>query len=470
MRKENRGNKSGKILLILATIMIAGVRPPLSAQEDGLSETVGKTLDFPTVMRDLDKNTTLRSAWQSYEKSSREIELYKHPGDTELSVQPGVKTQHSEEGESGQTDLTLSTGATFVLGRSLLQEERYRTAQRDFQTEKLSLDEVRRERIFYLYQIYSDLWLLQQEYPILVDEKNLADERYNGLLQLYESGAATLSEVEDGEEDLQQAEINLNQNLLDQRLTWFTLEQARGLMGNRVVNEIPVLDDLNFDTSLGERPVSMTENVLNASPDYSEKQNTITSLAETMNRLDKPDWNFLVKPFLTHGDHDWDMTFNWENRNLDLGYSFPLTSFNKTEEQQTQQENWITGITVTLALGLGKTDRLDKEVLDTEMIRQQELLKEQSDKLSLELRTLYQRFIQAEKSLEQAKESSARQTRLKDAVETRLKAGQALRTDRFSADISERRSLWKVEEARIELQQMYMSLMVLAGDLSFLDN
>ena len=470
MQKKDRRKGSEKIVLISAMLILAGHFGFLAAQENSSTEARRETLSFRSVLNDLESSTSIQSAWYSYEKSRKEIEYYRHPGDIELSVQPGVKTQYSEEGDSGQTDLTMSTGATFVLGRSLLQEERLRTAERDFVTEKLSLDEVRRERILYLYQLYSGLWLLQQEYPILVDDKTLAEERYNGLVQLYENGAATLSEVEDGEENLQLAESGLNQNLLDQRLTWFTLEQARGLMGNGTMNEIPILEDLVFETSLNSRPVSMTPNVLNASSDYSGQQNTITTLTETMKRLEKQDWNLLLKPFLTHGDHDWAMTYSWENRNLDLNYTFPMGTFNKAEQQSVQQENWITGITLTLALGLGKTDRLDRDVLHSEMQRQQELLEEQSDRLSLELRTLYQRYIQAGDLLEQAKETSIRQSRLKEAVETRYEAGQALRTDRFSADISERRSLWKVEEARISLQQIYMSLMVLAGDISFLED
>ncbi len=470
MHNTNREYISFKINFFMTFIILSALILPLSAQEIMSEQTTGETLSFSRVLADLDQSTALGAAREAYETSRKEVESSRYPGDPELSLQPGVKTQYSGEDGYGQTDLTMSTGASFVLGRSLLQEEKYRAARRSLQTELLSLQDVRRQRVSYLYQIYSNLWLLQQEYPILVDDKNLAEEKYEGLIQLYENGAVTLSQVEDGQEDLDTAEDSLNQNLLDQRLTWFTLEQARGLSGSRSGDAIPLLEDVRFETALDEKPAGMTDDVLNTSPEYSKQQDSVTSLTETMTRLERPDWNVLVKPFLSRDDQDWTMTFNWENRNLDLGYAFPMGTFNEAESQSVQQDNWVSGISVTLTLGLGKSDRLEKDLLISERLRQQELQKEQADKLSLELRALYQRFIQARKNLDLAREASKRQSRLKEAVVTRFEAGQALRTDRASAEISERMSLWKVEQARVAVQQIYLSLMVLAGDIAFLDN
>ncbi len=450
-------NKGKKILVIL--FFLLGTGQSAFSQE--------KTLSFEEALRDLTNNSSYQSALKSYEKSRQEIDLSRHPGDAELSVQPGVKTQYSEEGDQGETELTMSTGVTFVLGRNQIQEDRFRSAERDYQTEQLNLETVQREEILLLYRLYSDLWLLQQEYPILIDEENLARERYEGTLQLYENGAATLTVLEDREEELQHAEVSLNENSLKMRLKWFTLEQTRGLMGNESINEIPRLEDLKFSIDLKKKPIAMTEQVLSSSADYSDQKNSIISLTETAERLEKRDWNLLIKPSLTYGDHDWTASYNWENRNLDFNYALPLATFN-SQNTQTSQENWIAGLSLTLTLGTGKANRLDGEVTQTEILRQQELLREQTDKLSLELRTLYQQFVQAEENLTQAKESLLRQSRLKAAVDTRFEAGQALKADQFSAEISERRSRWKEEEARIELQQTYMSLMVLAGDLSFL--
>jgi outer membrane protein TolC len=456
MHNRIKGQKI-RIIVILFVLLESGFS--VFSQE--------KTLSFEEAVRDLVNNSSYQSAQLSYEKSRQEMALSRHPGDAELSLQPGVKTQYSESGEPGQTELTMNSGLTFVLGRSLIQENKLRSAERDYKTEQLNLETVRMEEVLALYRLYSDLWLLQQEGPILEDEKKLARERYEGMLLLYENGTATLSDLEDSEEELQQAENSLNDNSLKQRLKWFTLEQARGLMGSDFVNEIPRLEDLNFSPDLNEKPISMTEQVLNSSVEYSDQRNSIMTLSETADRLDRKDWNLLIKPTLTYGDHDWSATYNWENRNLDLDYSAPLATFN-SQSAQTSQDNWVTGLFLTLSLGTGKTNRLNREVTQTEILRQQELLKEQTDKLTLELRTLYQQFIQAEQTLLQAKESLLRQSRLKAAVDTRFEAGQALKIDKLSAEISERRSRWKEEEARVEWQQAYMSLMVLAGDLSFL--
>jgi outer membrane protein TolC len=59
---------------------------------------------------------------------------------------------------------------------------------------------------------------------------------------------------------------------------------------------------------------------------------------------------------------------------------------------------------------------------------------------------------------------------LREAVYTRYEAGQALKTDLLSADTAESRSQWKKSSAQIEVQQSYLTLMVLTGDLSPLEN
>ena len=452
-----------KSLLIVA--LATSILLPLYSQPE-ITNT--GSLSFSDLVKDVENTSGYKIALQAYEKILREENFYSHPGDAELTAQPAVKNQTTEWGAQGQTDLTMSTGISFFLGKSLIQEDRYRAAVRAVRAAQMELSSTRREEILSLYILYSELWLLQQEEPVLVDEKLLAEDRYNRFLQLYENGSATLMDVEDASDELQLAEDSINQNLLKQRLTWFSLLQARGGMKNEQIIEIPDLNEFWFEVSTEEKPGTISGQVLETSAERQKQINTIISLKETSSRLEQLDWNLQFKPFFSYGDHDWTLTYNLENRNMNFDYSFPVATYNRLTNQ-TNQDSWITGVSIVLSFGTGKSDKLETDVYQSEILLQEELLHEQTDKLSLELRSVYQRLLQAVESLKQAETSLQRQIRLTEAVNTRFEAGQALKSDSFSADIAERRSQWKKASARIEVQQAYLTLMVLTGDLSFVE-
>ena len=422
-------------------------------------------LTFGEVWNDRETSASYREALKAYEKSVKEVEAAAWGGDPEMTLQPGYKAQYSESGEPGLTELTLSTGLSVTLARSALQDEKYRAALRAERTEEMYLQESLRDELLSFYTLYSDLWILQQEEPVLTAEKDVAEEKFQQTLELFGNGAALASAAEEAEEDLQQAEDDLNQNRLDQRLAWFSLQQARGRIGTDRTEEIPRLEEFPFPTDMKETPSTLTGKVLAVSPAFAQQTDNITDLNETRDRLDGTDWNMQLKPFLSYGDHDWTLAYNWETRSLDLGYAFPLATYNRTSPSQ---NNWVTGFNLILSLGTGKEDRLEAAVLEEEILRQKELLKSQEDKLSLELRTLYQKYLLAGESLAQAEKALERQIRFQQAVLTRYDAGQVLRTDVFSAETAVKRSLWKRESTRVELQQLYLSLMTLSGEMSFL--
>ena len=455
-----------------STLIVMGVFFLMPLYSETPRKGEGGFLSFSDLVQDVEKSSGYKIALREYEGILREERLYSHPGDADFTVLPGIKNQKTEWENEGQTDLTMSTGVSFFLGRSRIQEDQYKTALRAVEAGQMELSSTRNEELYSLYVLYSELWLLQQEEPVLTDEKALAESRYARFLQLYENGAANLTDVEDEEDELQLAEDSLNQNLLKQKLTWYALLQARGGMDYKNFEEIPAIPTLKevwFDIPLEEKPGILTAQVLETSANRQKIMNTIISLTETSARLKQPDWNLLLKPYFTHKDHDWDLTYNWESRNLDLNYAFPLASFNEFNTQ-TSQVDWVMGLSLVLSLGSGKSDSLEGDVYRSEIQRQEELLQEQADKLSLELRSVYQQWQQAFDSLKQAEASLLRQSRLKDAVNTRYEAGQALKADLFAADIAERRSLWKKASAQVDVQQSYFSLMVLTGDLSFIEN
>ncbi|OQY31388.1 MAG: hypothetical protein B6241_14200 [Spirochaetaceae bacterium 4572_59] len=427
----------------------------------------GETLSFSDLVKDVERSSGYKIALREYEEILKEERFYNHPGDADFTVQPGMKNQKTDWGTEGQTDLTMSAGVSFFLGRSRIQEDKYRRAVRAVETGQMELSSTRNEELYSLYVLYTELWLQQQEEPVLTDEKTLAESRYDRFLQLYENGAAILTDMEDAEDELQLAEDSLNQNMLKQRLTWYTLLQARGGLEYEQFDDIPILDEFYFDVPSLDKPGILTGRVLEASAERQKQINTIISLSETEARLKQPDWNLQLKPYFTYDDHDWALSYNWENRNLDLNYAFPLATYNEFNTQ-TSSVDWVTGISIILSLGTGKSDSLERDVYMSEIQRQEELLQEQSEKLSLELRSVYQQLLQAFDSLEQAETSLLRQSRIKEAVNTRYDAGQALKTDLFSADTAENRSRWKKANAQIEVQQSYFSLMVLTGDLSFI--
>ncbi len=464
--KQNRPFIRASLLFIMSFLMLMPLFPEAGDKMNGA------VLRFQDLVKEVENSSGYKIALQEYEEILKEERFYRHPGDADFTVQPGMKNQKIDWESEGQTDLTMSAGVSFFLGRSRVQQDKYKTAVRAVEAERMALSSTRNEELYSLYVLYSELWLLQQEEPVLADEKAVAESRYNRLVQLYENGAAVFTDVEDAEDELQLAEDDHNLNILKQRLTWYALLQARGGMdseGFDIIPTIPVLEDFRFEVSSMEKPGTLTGQVLDASAERQKLINTISSLSDTVARLKQADWNMQLKPYFSYEDHDWALTYNWENRNLDLNYAFPLATYNEFKTQGVQVE-WVTGLSVILSLGSGKADSLERDVYKSEIHRQEELLQEQSDKLSLELRTVYQQLLQAFDALDQAEASLLRQSRLKEAVNTRYEAGQALKTDLFSADVAERRSQWKKASALVDVQQSYFSLMVLTGDISFIEN
>ncbi|MBI9104261.1 MAG: TolC family protein [Spirochaetales bacterium] len=453
-----------KSVVVILIIILLTIPPYFVFSESASSLTEKDSMNFMEVLKDAEGTSSYREAFESYEKSLLELEMYSYPGDAGLSLTPGVKTQWTDFTNPAQTELDLNVGVSFFLGRSPSLEDKFQAAGRNVEISRLDMVSTLNEAVVTLYNLYSNLWLLQQEEVILEKEKQLAEELYYGTFQMYEGGSATLNDLEDSDEELQLAEDELNQNFLKQRLTWYTLQQARGKSENFQNVEIPNFEEYWFEISEMPKPAILFEKILFENPDLLKMENSIVSLNDTIERLKGLDMDIVLRPFLGYDDYSMNLNWAWENRSMNLNFDLPLANFNMTGTEDSQKK-WNGGLSLVLNIGTGKENTTERMVLESEIRRQKIVLQDQVDKFALTLRSAYQQFIQAQQSLDISETALARQIRLKNAVYTRYNAGLALKTELLSADLGVERSQWKIAGARVELQRTFMVLAVLSGVL-----
>ncbi len=450
-------------LLLFIPVMLIWINP-LYSQDSAESENT-EHLKFTDIINDTRISADYRLAAEEYEKNILEMELYRHPGDFGINLTPGLKLQWTDFETPAQTDLNLNAGVSWFTGRNPVSEEKYQASVRAVEAARLGMDTALNDTVVLFYKLYSGLWLQQQERQILEQEKSLAEERYSGAYQMYLEGSISTSELEDADEDLRLAEESLQENVLDQRITWFTLQQYRGKPITDQNMIIPVLEKFQFETPETEKPSLLSDITVSVNYDILKLQNALISLQETSARLKKINTGLSFKPYF--GYDDYLATFNYavDNSTMSLNTAIPILSLNSSSPQDSQKK-WNAGITVVFDIDSGKSDTLELKVLDKEIIQQKILLKKQIDKSDLELRTFYQQLLQARQALELSENAYQRQLKLKNAVSVRVDSGTALRIDLLAAETALQRSLWKVSSAGIAVQQAYLNYKLLEGDMS----
>ncbi len=443
---------------VLLSLAAAGYSQPASISSDP------KQLSFQDVLEGLEDTPVYGAALLEYEKVLLEEKSLAHPGDLVFSLEPGVRSTMAELMEPDQTTLDLEGSVLLILGRSLLEEEKYREARRQSQTEVLSLNNTRSRTILNLFGLYSDLWILQEEGALLSRELDLASAKYEANLQLYAGGAVSLAILEQAEEELRLQEEAYSDNLLDQRLTWFELQKERGASTD-MSPLIPRLAPVTILMTAKEKPLQLLEQALSADNTVQEKRDSLQTLKENVSRLEKADLDMDLAPLVSYGDYDFSMNYNWENRALNVKSTIPLAEWGSSSSQG-GQDFWTFGLSLGLSLGAGKKDSLDAYVLEKEIRRQEILLEDQINSIALELRTTYQKYLQAQENYSVAERGLIRLERLKDAVDTRYDAGQALKLDRDAAELALKRGLWKVQSARAEVQKTYLALAAMVEDIT----
>ncbi len=451
--------KNKLILLLIIPVMLLWIQPLFSQADPA------EVLKFTDILGDSKISADYRLAVEEYEKSILEMELYRHPGDFGFNATPGVKFQWTDPETPLQTDININAGISWFLGRNEVSEEKYQAAVRSVETARLGMESALNDTVVIFYKLYSGLWLLQQEYLILDNEQSLARERYSGAYRMYLEGSISTSELEDAEEELRLAEESLQENSLDQRLTWFSLQQYRGKVVNDQNMTIPVLDEFWFNTPDVDKPSLLSEIASAVNYDVMKLQNALVSMEETAARLKKVNTGLSFKPYFGYDDYLATLTYAMDNNTMALNTAVPILSLNSTGSQDSQKK-WNAGISLIFDIDSGKSDNLELKVLDKEILQQEILLKKQIDKSDLELRTLYQQQLQARQALQLAETAYQRQVRLRDAVSVRVDSGTALRIDLLSAETSLQRSFWKVSSARVAVQQAYLNYKLLEGNLN----
>ena len=446
--------KSGVLLLLIIMTV-----PALRAEQ-------GATLSLKEVLAGGDQTPAVQDALAVYERTLQETRLAALTGDWGVSLTPTVRTQMAEWGTPDTTSLSAVLGFSVFLGRNSLQEEKYQAALRKSETAALILDQARRLEIQTLFVQYADLWLLQEEAGLLQTGVELSRQKYEDLLELYEGGAADLGDVEDAEEELSQAEEALITNRYEQQLAWLTLRTSRGLEGRAVGTELPVLEEPLMEWPDPAPPRERDGQVLASSGELRSLQDQLTGYRQTISRLEKRDWDVSLRPSLSYDDQTISGSFAFQNRALGLNWTLPSGSW--PDSGGGGGNGWSAAISLGLSYGPGKLDEESIRLSVIDLERQALKVEDLENQLALKYRTGYQAYLGALESVDRAQRSLERSGRLKESVELRQEAGQALLLDVRSAALAHEWGKWRLASALVQLQKAHMSLAVMAGDLGFL--
>ena len=110
-----------------------------------------------------------------------------------------------------------------------------------------------------------------------------------------------------------------------------------------------------------------------------------------------------------------------------------------------------------------KSDTLDAENFAVDLQLEIAKLESISRELNLEIRTVYQQWVKAKDSLEQAERNLERSYENKKLVETQKQIGQVSEYELLEAEALIQRSLWKVEAVRIEEEKARISVAAAAS-------
>ncbi len=397
-------------------------------------------LNFEDISANLDDTFEVRSALLQSENAYSAARLAEFPGDLQVSVTPGVKFTPESIEYYGSSTLKIP------LGLSQAEKEKLSFSMDNFEIASARVEEARNEAFLTLYSLYQKAYLLQEEESVIRMELEAVRSKADIFVEQYKSGSITLSALSAAQRDLQDKEEELSQKLLEQRVSLYELAFTSG----RAVRE-DLLD--RFELMMDELPLppELTQTAMKYDSDIIIQKTKVLQLQQTIDRIGKIDISASIKPFFSSGNHSVSVEYSFNDPMVSAAYSFPLGSTGNIIAA------WNAGISASLSYNTGRTDKLDTEVLKTQIRQEEALLEYLTNLVSLKIRSSYQEYLKAKDSLEQSKRDLKQAMENMYIVKTKAALGQTAAYEMKEAEAQIKRAEWKVESSRVNLEKAYLN-------------
>lgn len=239
--------------------------------------------------------------------------------------------------------------------------------------------------------MYQDIWLLQKEEKILISELEAEELSYKSASERYALGSISIKALEDARNSYNEKNEEMLQNNLEQRISWYKLKTLIEL------EEDPVpLSRIVLETGELPKPPELYAWLNTHHPLLVAEREKISQLEKTMARLGKADLDLSVKAFFNSVNNTVtaSLAYDFIDPLITPAIGFPVYTFGEIPSSSGGgAATWNLGLTVSLGLGTGKSDRLTIEDIELELQRSRYRLDYLSETVNLSLRTAYQEHV-----------------------------------------------------------------------------
>ena len=413
-------------------------------------------LNFQTVTNQLEATYDVEFAMLEVERLEKEIRALLNPEDYNLGFNPTVKAISQEEGTFGEEiELSGTASLKIPLGLSDIEKERLNFSSDALKLAELAVETAKEKSFIKLYNLYQTAWLLQEEEPILELEVRAAENYSEILLQRFKAGTVSLITLAAADETLQERNDEYSQNILKQRLAWYELMFNADL---KMEPEVLVKNSLKM-TDL-PKPPELSDWIEKNHPLVGIERVKVFQLRQTILRMEKPDLDISVKPFLNYDDHSVSMSYSFTNPELVSSYSFPLYTYGEIPTNSSNSViTWNAGITVNISLGSNKSDNLNITALELGLRSAEAKLDYLIESLNLGIRSSHQQLVRNQGAFDQAERDLVRSSENHRIMETKKELGQASEFDLLESQSLVARAEWKIEAARISTEISWLSVL-----------
>ncbi|MBB6481307.1 TolC family protein [Spirochaeta isovalerica] len=415
--------------------------------------------DFKSMVLLIDSSYDVRSAALDVEQSRGQIAALSHPGDVLFSLDPSVKvlTVDDDDVQFGEeVSLTGSASIKIPVGLSALEKEKLAFTQFDLKRKEEALEAARKATFISLYSMYQDIWLLQKEEEILKRELEAEELSYKAASERYALGSITIKALQDAGDSYDEKNEEMLQNSLEQRISWFKLKTVIELEEEPVSLSRIVLD-------IGElpKPPDLYDWLNTNHPLLKAEREKISQLEQTVDRLGKADLDLSVRAFFNSVNNTVtaSVSYDFMNPLITPSVGFPIYTFGDIPSSSGGSATWNVGMSVSLGLGTGKTDKLTIEDLELEIQRSRYRLDYLSENVNLVLRSAYQQHVKNISSMDEALRNLDLSENNRKIVSARKELNQTSELDLLMSENAMQRSLWKIEAARIAMEKSWLNLL-----------
>ncbi len=421
-------------------------------------------LTFDELIGSMDGNYNVQAALLEVSRLEAEERAAAYPEDLRLSAAPALMTLSEVDGPFGEeTRLSGNTSLTIPLSLSADERDRLTALRSSLAQARMTESEIRAESYILLFSLYKELWLLQQEAPVLEAESAAAELYAQAMQERFNAGNIPLASLSLAEETMISRREALGRNRLEQNLTWFELTLNTGIEG-----PVPRLEAVDMELAELPKPPELEEKITANHPLIEASRGALEILRQNRMRQLEPDLDISIRPFWNYRDHSVSLAYSFADPEISAAYSFPIITWGEIPSGSgSSVESWNTGVSVNITLGSNRNDRLSAEAAGVSIKREEAKLDFLIQSTLLKVRSAYQQLLRSRELLEQAERNRERSATVLRIVEAKRELDQVPRHEALEAAADEARARWRIQEAESAVEKAYLGFLKETGMFAY---